>query len=50
MVPAPEGGDDFIRIGGPDDVFWALFVLGEEAVDGGLKIDERVEYASFEAS
>ena len=50
MVPAPDGGDDFIRIGGPDEGVWALVVLGEEAVDGGLKIDERVEYASFEAS
>ncbi len=50
MVPAPDGGDDFIRIGGPDEGLWAFVVLGEEAVDGGLKVDERMEDAAFEAA
>lgn len=50
MVPASDGGDDFIGIGGPDERFRALVVLGQEAVDGGLKIDERIEDTVFEAS
>ena len=49
-MPASDGGDDFIRIGGPDEGLWALVVLGKEAVDGGLKVDERVEDAAFEAA
>ena len=50
MVPASDGGDDFIGIGGPDERFRALIVLGQEAVDGDLKIDERMEDTVFEAS
>ena len=50
MVPASDGGDDFIGIGGPDEGLWAFVMLGEEAVDGGLKVDERVENAAFEAA
>lgn len=49
LVPASDGGDDFIGIGGPDEGLWAFVVLGKEAVDGGLKIDERVEDA-FESA
>jgi len=49
-VPAPGGGDDFIGICGPDEGLWAFVVLGKEAVDGGLKIDERMEDAAFEAA
>ena len=48
MVPASDGGDDFIRIGGPDEGFGAFVVLIQEAVDGGLKVDERMEDAAFE--
>ena len=50
MVPAPDGGDNFIWIGGPDEGLWAFVVLGKEAVDGCLKVDERVEDAAFEAA
>lgn len=49
-MPSLDGGDDFIRIGGPDEWLWAFVVLGKEAVDGGLKVDERVEDAAFEAA
>ena len=49
-MPAPDGGDDFIRISGRDEEFWAFVVLGKEAVDGGLKVDQRVEDAAFEAA
>lgn len=50
LVPAPDGGDDLIRIGGPDEWFCAFVVLGKEAVDGSLKVDERVENTALEAS
>lgn len=49
-MPASDGGDDFVGIGGPDEGFWALVVLGQEAVDGGLKVDERMEDAAFESA
>ena len=49
-MPAPDGGDDFIGIGFPDERLWAFIVLGEESVDGGLKVDERMEDAAFEAA
>jgi len=50
LVPASDGGDDFIGIGGPNEGFWVFIVLIKEAVDGGLKVDERVEHAAFEAA
>ena len=50
MVPAFDGSDDFIRIGSPDEWLWTFDVLGKEAVDGGLKVDERVEDAASEAA
>lgn len=35
-----NGGDDFITISDPDEWLWVFVVLSEEAVDGGLKVDE----------
>ena len=49
-MPASDGGDDFIRISGPDEGLSAFVVVGKEAVDGGLKVDERVEDAAPEAA
>jgi hypothetical protein len=40
LVPAPDGDNNFIRIGGPDEWLWAFIVHDKEAVDGGLKVDE----------
>lgn len=37
-MPALDGGDDFVGIGGPGEGLWLLVVLGEEAVDGGLEV------------
>ena len=31
-MPAPDSGDDFIGIGGPDEGSWAFVVLGKEPV------------------
>ena len=38
LVPTAGGGDDGVGIGGPDERFGALVVLGEVAVDGGLEV------------
>jgi len=45
LGPASNGGDDLVRVGFPDERSWCLAVLGDEAVDGGLEIDDRVEDA-----
>ena len=47
-MPAPDGGDDFVGIGGPDEGLWAFVVFGKETVDGSLKCDQRKEDAAFE--
>jgi len=46
-MPAPNRGDDFIGIGGPDEGFWLAVVLCDEAVDRGLQINGRAEHAAF---
>ena len=50
LVPTAGGGDDGVGIGGPDEGFGALIVLGEVAVDGGLEVDQGMEHAAFEAA
>ena len=49
-MPAPDGGDDFIGICGPDEGLGVIVGLGEESVDGGLEIDERSEHAALQAA
>ena len=48
MEPTVSGGDDGIRIGAPDEGFGRLVVFGDEAVDGGLEVDEGAEHAAFQ--
>jgi hypothetical protein len=48
-MPTIGGGDDFIWIGGPDEGLWLLVVVGDEAIDGGLEIDDAFEDAALEA-
>ena len=50
MLPALDGVDNAIGIGGPDEGFWVPVGLGDEAFDCRLKIDDRVEDASLQAS
>ena len=50
MVPALDGGDDFVGIGGPCEGLWLVVVLGEETVDGSLEVDDGVEDATFQAA
>ena len=40
LVPAPDGGDDFVWIGGPGEGLRFLIVLFEEAVDRGLQVGD----------
>ena len=47
-MPAPDGGDDFVGIGDPLEGFGLSVVVVEEAVDGGLKIDDRTEDATLQ--
>ena len=49
-MPVSGGGDDFIEIGGPDKMFLSFVMRVQEAVDGGLKVDERAEHAAVEAA
>ena len=46
-MPAFNGGDDFVGIGGPSEGLWLFVVFNEETVDGGLKIDDGMENAAF---
>ena len=46
-MPALDGGDDFIRVGGPDEGLWVTVGFYEEAFDGGLEIDEGSEHAAL---
>ena len=48
MVPSFHGSNDLVWIGGPGKGFGVFVGFGDEAIDGGLEIDERVEDATFE--
>lgn len=37
-MPASDGGDDFVRIGGRFEGFGLGIVMVEEPIDGGLQI------------
>ena len=49
-MPAFDGGDDFVGIGGPDERLWVGILVDEEAVDSGLEVDQRMEHAAFQAT
>ena len=44
----PDGGDDVVGIGSPGEGLGLLVMLLDEAVDGGLKVDNGVEDAVFQ--
>jgi hypothetical protein len=50
LVTKRSGGDDFVRIGGPDEGLWLLVMIDDEAVDGGLEIDDALENPALEAA
>ena len=43
LVPASDCGDDFIGAGDPSEGFAVSVVVVEEAVNGGLKVDDGSE-------
>ncbi len=50
MLPAGDGTEDAIGVGGSDEGLGMFFVLGDVAVDGGLEIDERAEDPTRDAA
>ena len=48
MFPSVDLFDDSVGVGGPDEGFWILVVLGEEAIDSGLEIDDGMEHTAFQ--
>src|SRR4029077_11118961 len=48
LPPAPHGGEDGVGGFGPDERLGFVVCFGDEAVDGGLKLDNRCEDAAFE--
>ena len=48
MFPAADFFDDGIGVGGPHEWFGTGIGLLQEAVDGGLEIDDAFEDAAFE--
>jgi hypothetical protein len=50
LVPTPDSGDDFVWISGPFEGLWHLVGLRDEAIDGGLEIDDGMEDAVLESS
>ena len=49
-MPTPDGGDDFVGIGGPGEGLGIIVGFSQEAVDGSLEVDNRAEHAAFEAT
>ena len=49
-MPAPDRGDDFVGVCGPDEGLGLLIVLFEESVDRALKIDDRAKDAALESA
>ena len=47
-MSAPDGGDDFVWIGGPGEGLRLLIVLFEEAVDCGLQVGDGPKDAPLE--
>jgi hypothetical protein len=50
LVPSFDGGDDLVGIGGPCEGLGVFVGLGDEAIDGGLQVDEGVKDTALEAS
>ena len=50
MMPASDGGDDFVGIGDPMEGFGLSVVIDQEAIDGFLKVGDGSEDAALEAT
>jgi hypothetical protein len=49
LIPTADDSDNFIGIGGPHEGLGVIVGFLQEAVDGGLEIDNRAEGTAFEA-
>jgi len=49
-VPPVDGSDDAIRVGCPGEGFGIVIVFFEEAFDGGLEANDRMEDAAFQSA
>ena len=49
-MPASDSLDDFVWISGPCERFRCGVVLDDEAIDGGLQVDNRYEDAALQPS
>jgi hypothetical protein len=49
-MPSFDGGDDFVGVGCPYEGFGLGIGFCNEAVDGGLEIDDGVEDAPLQSS
>jgi len=47
LVPAPDGSDNLIGIGLPDEPPGFLIMILDEAIDGGLEIKDGAEAPPF---
>lgn len=49
-MPSFDSGDNLVGIGGPGEGVGLVVMLGDEAVDGGLQVDDGAEDASRQAA
>jgi hypothetical protein len=49
LVPAANGGDDFLGVSGPNEGLWHLICLVDEAIDRGLELDNGSEDTALQA-
>ena len=48
MVPTSDSGNGVVWLGSPDEGFWIVVCLCDEAIDGSLKVVEGSEDATLE--
>jgi hypothetical protein len=46
-MPTSGGADNFVRIGGPSEGLRFGIVFDDEAIDGGLQVDDRRKTPRF---
>jgi len=49
LLPSFDSGEDAGGVGSPDEGFGVGIGFLDEAVDGGLQIDDRAEHAALQA-
>jgi hypothetical protein len=49
LVPASDGADNFVRISGPSEGLRLGIVFDDEAINGGLQVDDREEDTALQS-